>query len=123
MYDASKISGDDMLLTGPAYPLCEVEGPGPSGGVLPRKPTPDTAFRVKACPMDGSFYVYPCCKLQHARVVAGLSPDSVAQVLGVCRATVWRYLSGKSKLPPVGLRDARLSLGAPAGARMGNLPD
>ena len=32
-------------------------------------------------------------------MVAGLSLDSVAGVLGVCRSTVWRYLNGKSKPP------------------------
>ena len=49
--------------------------------------------------MDGSFCEYPCCKLKQARLVAGLSGDSVVQVLGVCRSTVWRYLNGKSRPP------------------------
>ena len=49
--------------------------------------------------MDGRFCDYPCRKLKHARMVAGLSQDSVAGLLGVCRSTVWRYLNGKSKPP------------------------
>lgn len=50
-----------------------------------------------ACPMGGGACVYPCDKLRHAHLMAGLSHDAVSRQLGVHRATWHRYRIGRQQ--------------------------
>lgn len=58
---------------------------------------PTTTAHV--CPVDGDWCVYPCNKLVHAKLDAGLSDDEVIQKIGSCRMTWWRYRRGQQKPP------------------------
>jgi len=53
----------------------------------------------RTCPFDGYSCVYPCNKLLHARMDAGLSDDDVISKIGTHRMTWWRYRSGQQKPP------------------------
>lgn len=66
---------------------------------MPQSSKKSVVSDSRQCPFTDSHCVYPCDKMQHARMVIGKSDDDMIEHLNVNRTTWWRWRRGEVRPP------------------------